>query len=115
MDTICIAVGLNPMTKLLQMSGCKMVHIPALGGNIPAHDLDQQTSIPSVYIAGDVSGIEEASTAIIEGRIAGLAIAHSLGYMDDQSFLEQREQQLRNMEGLRTGSHGDIRSRPKKK
>ena len=108
-DTICIAVGLNPMTKLLQMSGCKMVHIPALGGNIPAHDLDQQTSIPHVYIAGDVSGIEEASTAIIEGRIAGLAIAHNLGYMDDQSFLEQREQQLRNMEGLRTGSHGDIR------
>ena len=108
-DTICIAVGLNPMTKLLQMSGCKMVYIPALGGYIPAHDLDQQTSIPQVYIAGDVSGIEEASTAIIEGRIAGLAIAHSLDYMDDQSFLKQREQQLRNMEGLRTGSHGEIR------
>jgi thioredoxin reductase len=108
-DTICIAVGLNPMTKLLQMSGCKMVYIPALGGYIPAHDLDQQTSIPHVYIAGDVSGIEEASTAIIEGRIAGLAIAHSLGYMNDQTFLEQREQQLKNMEGLRTGSHGDIR------
>jgi thioredoxin reductase len=114
-DTICIAVGLNPMTKLLQMSGCKMVCIPALGGYIPAHDVDQQTTIPHVYIAGDVSGIEEASTAIIEGRIAGLAISHSLGYMDDQSFLEQRDQQLRNMEGLRTGSHGDTRRTSKQK
>jgi len=108
-DTICIAVGLNPMTQLLQMSGCKMVYITNLGGNIPAHDIDQQTSIEGIYVAGDVSGIEEASTAIIEGRIAGLAIAHSLGYLEEQSFLEQRNQQLQNIKGLRSGTHGDAR------
>lgn len=108
-DTICIAVGLNPMTQLLQMSGCKMVYIPNLGGNVPAHDIDQQTSIEGIYVAGDVSGIEEASTAIIEGRIAGLAIAHSLGYIEEQLFLEQRNQQLQNIKGLRSGTHGDAR------
>jgi len=112
-DTICIAVGLNPMTQLLSMSKCKMVYIPSLGGNVPAHDLNQKTSIPGIYVAGDVSGIEEASTAIIEGRVAGLAIANSLGYMDDQSFLKQRDLQLQSMTGLRSGSHGEARREAK--
>jgi len=61
----------------------------------------------------DVSGIEEASTAIIEGRIAGLAIAHSLGYLDKKSFLERRGLQYRSIQGLRSGSHGERRGKAK--
>ena len=112
-DTICLAVGLNPMTQLLRMSGCKMVYEPVLGGYVPAHNIDQETSIPGVYVAGDVSGIEEASTAIIEGRIAGLSIAHSLGYLDTDEFLKEREQQLQSLKGLRSGSHGESRGMAK--
>ena len=112
-DTICIAVGLNPMTQLLRMAGCKTAFVPALGGRLPVHDENQQTSVRGLYVAGDVSGIEEASTAVIEGRIAGLAIAHSLGYLDDQLFLEQRVQQYKSMKGLRSGSHGERRGKAK--
>ncbi len=108
-DTVCIAVGLNPMTQLLRMTGCRMVYVPSLGGHVPAHDSDQQTTVKGIYVAGDATGIEEASTAIIEGRIAGLAIAHGLGYLDDPSFERHHETQLANMVGLRTGSHGDAR------
>jgi thioredoxin reductase len=112
-DAICIAVGLNPMTQLLRMAGCKLTYVPALGGRIPAHDANQETSIKGIYVAGDISGIEEASTAIIEGRIAGLAIAHRLGYLDEDSFLNQREQQYQSMQGLRSGSHGERRGKAK--
>jgi len=112
-DTICIAVGLNPMAQLLRMAGCKMAYVPTLGGRIPAHDVNLETSIKGIYVAGDISGIEEASTAIIEGRIAGLAIAHSLGYLDEKSFLEQRAQQYKSMQGLRSGSHGERRGKAK--
>lgn len=112
-DTICISVGLNPMSQLLQMTGCKMVHQPILGGRVPAHDIDQQTSVEGIYAAGDASGIEEASTAMIEGRVAGLAAAHSLGYIDEITFLEKRRQQLENMNGLRSGPHGDSRAKAK--
>jgi len=108
-DTICIAVGLNPMTKLAQMAGCKMTFVPRLGGLVPGHDENQETTIPGIYIAGDVSGIEEASTAIIEGRIAGLAIARSMGYLDERSFQEKRRKQADSMKSLRSGSHGDAR------
>ena len=112
-DTICIAVGLNPMTQLLHMAGCKTAFVPALGGRLPVHDENQETSVKSVYVAGDVSGIEEASTAVIEGRIAGLAIAHSLGYLAEQAFCDQRAQQYASMKGLRSGSHGEQRGKAK--
>jgi NADPH-dependent 2,4-dienoyl-CoA reductase/sulfur reductase-like enzyme len=114
-DTICIAVGLNPMTQLLRMSGCSMVHEPGLGGKVPAHDLNQETSIPNIYVAGDASGIEEASTAIIEGRIAGLAIANKLGYLKDDEFHIKREEQLQSMKGLRSGAHGEMRGKAKER
>jgi len=112
-DTICIAVGLNPMTQLLRMAGCKMVHLPGLGGRVPAHDLNQETSVKGIYVAGDAAGIEEASTAIIEGRIAGLAIARSLGYLDEAEFSKQRDTQLKSIVGLRSGSHGEARGKAK--
>ena len=112
-DTICIAVGLSPMTQLLRMAGCKTSYEPVLGGRIPVHDKNMQTSIDGVYVAGDIAGIEEASTAIIEGRIAGLAIAHSLGYIDKVAFLDRRGQQYQSMLGLRSGSHGALRGKAK--
>jgi len=95
------------------MTGCKTAFVPALGGRLPAHDENQETSVKGIYAAGDVSGIEEASTSVIEGRIAGLAIAHSLGYLDEPSFLERRAQQFASMKGLRSGSHGERRGKAK--
>ena len=112
-DTVCIAVGLNPSTQLIRMAGCNMAYSPVLGGRLPAHDLNQETSIKGLYVAGDASGIEEASTAIIEGRIAGLAIAHSLGYLNESDFILQRDEQLNSMVGLRSGSHGEVRAKAK--
>jgi len=112
-DTICLAVGLNPMTQLLQIAGCRTAFVSKLGGRIPVHDENQRTTLPGVYVAGDVSGIEEASTAIIEGRIAGLAIAHDLGYLGEDDFIRQRNVQLESMKGLRSGTHGDERRKAK--
>ena len=70
-DTICLAVGLTPLSELLWQSGCKMVYVPELGGHVAWHNENMQTNLCHVYLAGDVSGIEEASTAMLEGRVAG--------------------------------------------
>jgi sarcosine oxidase subunit alpha len=70
-DTICLAVGLTPLSELLWQAGCHMVYVPELGGHVAWHNENMQTSRCHVYVAGDVSGIEEASTAMLEGRIAG--------------------------------------------
>lgn len=77
-DTICLAVGLTPLSELLWQAGGQMRYVPALGGHVAVHDDRMETTCPGVYVAGDASGIEEASTAMLEGRLAGLAAAMRL-------------------------------------
>jgi len=79
-DTICLAVGLSPLSELLWQTGCEMKYISDLCGYVALRDENMRTSSEKIYIAGDVSGIEEASIAMIEGQIAGLNAAASLGY-----------------------------------
>ena len=78
-DTVCIAVGLTPLTELAWLAGCQFTFIPALGGQIPIHDGNMATTVPGLYVAGDIAGAEEASTAMEEGRLSGIAAAEALG------------------------------------
>lgn len=102
-DTICLAVGLSPMSQLLKMAGCEMEDNPKRGGQVPICDEYGETSIKGIFVAGDVSGIEEASSAMIEGRIAGIAAAHYLGYMDEEELKTKAKEQEDALDGLRQG------------
>ena len=100
-DTVCVAVGLSPMAQLLKMDGIEMD--TSTGGFVPKCDETGATSIPGIYAAGDVAGIEEASSAMIEGRMSGAAIAEFLGYTDSASR-EKREAELeKSLDSLRQG------------
>ena len=100
-DTVCVAVGLSPMAQLLKMDGIEMD--TSTGGFVPKCDETGATSIPGIYAAGDVAGIEEASSAMIEGRMSGAAIAEFLGYTDAASK-EKREVELeKSLDSLRQG------------
>lgn len=102
-DTICLAVGLSPMSQLLKMGGCKMEDNPKRGGQVPIIDEHGQTSIPGIFAAGDVSGIEEASSAMIEGRQAGIYAAEYLGYIDKKVEEAEEEKLDAALSGLRQG------------
>lgn len=102
-DTICVAVGLSPMSQLLKMAGCDMEDNPKRGGQVPLCDEYGQTSIPGIFVAGDVSGIEEASSAMIEGRIAGVAASYYLGYIEKEELDEKVKEHKDALEGLRQG------------
>lgn len=102
-DTICLAVGLSPMSQLLKMAGAKMEDNPRRGGQVPICDEYGRTSLPGVFVAGDVSGIEEASSAMIEGRMAGVVAAEYLGYIDETSLGMELEDLEKALDGLRQG------------
>ena len=78
-DFICIAVGLTPAIRLVSQTGAAITFINEAGGWVMLHNEYMQTTTPDIYVAGDLANIEEASTAMMEGRIAGLHAAHSLG------------------------------------
>lgn len=102
-DTICLAVGLSPMSQLLKMAGCKMEDNPKRGGQVPICDEYGRTSLPGVYVAGDVSGIEEASSAMIEGRMAGIAASEYLGYIEKDEMDKELATLDEALDGLRQG------------
>lgn len=105
-DVICLSVGLTPLTELLWQAGCKMTYVPELGGNVPLRNDQLETSVAGIYVAGDVAGIEEASAAMMEGVLAGLNAAASLGY-DAENFELERQNVLNQLEGLRSGPVGE--------
>ena len=102
-DTICLAVGLSPMSKLCDMAGCAMEDNPAKAGFVPIVDEYGETSVPGIYAAGDVSGIEEASSAMIEGRIAGIMASARLGYLSEEEAKAEAAEQEAALSGLRQG------------
>jgi len=108
-DLICLAVGLSPLAELAWMAGCKSVFLPELGGYIPVHDENMKTTMDNIYVAGDVSGVEEASTAMEEGRMAGISVAGNLDYLDKLHANEMKSQISYRLNHLRKGPFGDIR------
>ena len=104
-DTLCLAVGLTPLSELCWQAGCHMEYIRELSGHVPVTDENLMTTVPGFYAAGDVSGIEEASSAMVEGRLAGYAAAASLGY-DKEHALEEVEAAKLELKELRSGPMG---------
>jgi len=105
-DVICLAVGLSPLTDLLWQADCRMLHVAELGGHVAWRDANLCTSQPYIYIAGDVAGVEEASSAMVEGELAGLAAVKELGLASPavEQGLSQARAELR---ALRSGPVGD--------
>lgn len=108
-DTVCLAVGLNPMTELIWMAGCEFCFIPAFGGHVPLHDANMETTVPGLYVAGDVTGVEEASSAMEEGNMAGVAAAEALGLLSPEAAAAKKEEIRSRLETLRSGMFGEKR------
>jgi heterodisulfide reductase subunit A-like polyferredoxin len=100
-DLICMAVGLNPMSQLARMAGAKMID---RGGQVPEVNEFGETSVSGVFAAGDVAGIEEASSAMINGRIAGLAAARKSGFIENEVFKEKYRKERQELTALRKGT-----------
>ena len=108
-DTVCLAVGLNPMTELLWMAGCGFCFIPAFGGHVPMHDESMQTTVPGLYVAGDVTGVEEASSAMEEGNLAGVSAAEALGCLTAEEAAVKKAEIQERLDTLRSGMFGEKR------
>jgi thioredoxin reductase len=105
-DTVALAVGLTPMAELAWLAGCRMGYVPALGGHVPVHDATMATSVPGVFVAGDVSGVEEASSAMEEGRLAGVWAAAAAGRLTAGAADAAAAPHSAALDGLRRGPYG---------
>jgi sarcosine oxidase subunit alpha len=105
-DTICLSVGLKPTVEIFSQAGCEMVFVPELGGDVPVRNENMETSVEGIYVAGDASGIEEASSAMLEGRLAGLDAVEKLkGKAKEISELKDHVRE--SLRELREGPFGE--------
>jgi len=105
-DLICIAVGLSPLNELLYQAGCLFTYKGYLGGFVALHNENMETSVPGIYVAGDCSGVEEASTAMEEGKLAGISVAEKL---KGKIFKGEKEEIVKRLNDFRIGTFGEKR------
>lgn len=98
-DTICLSTGLIPSVNLLAQAGCDLKYSPYLGGYVPIRNKYLMTTKENIYVAGDVDGIEEASVAMIEGRMAALSILEKMGFNTQNKIADT----LNELKSLRNG------------
>lgn len=108
-DTLCIAVGMSPLTELVWQAGAEFEYIGDLGGFVPLHDACMETTVPGIYVAGDVTGIEEACIAMEEGRLAGISVAEATGHLSADAAQTMRCQTAERIALLESGENGGSR------
>lgn len=110
-DCVAIGAGLKPVAELLRLLNCKFFFNGVFGGYIPLHNADMETSLSGVYVAGDSTGVEEANTALEEGRIAGISAAESLGYLSETEARARKNEIWSRLGALRMGPFGERRQK----
>jgi hypothetical protein len=71
-------------------------------------------SLPGVYVAGDACGIEEASVAMEEGRLAGISAAQDLGALSSKEAEKAKAEVNGRLENLRRGPYSAAKAEAKK-
>lgn len=100
-DTILLGYGLESSTELTRLLGCEHRYDAGLGGWVPVRDAWMRTTVAEVFAAGDGSGVAGAPSAIVEGRIAGIAAALDLGGLTEADADERTRKARRRLARLR--------------
>jgi NADPH-dependent 2,4-dienoyl-CoA reductase/sulfur reductase-like enzyme len=94
-DTLCVGYGFIPSVQLTRLLGCEHVFDGRRGGWIPKHNRAMETSMPGVFVAGEVAGIGGVYAALAEGALAGLSAAGQLGYKVRDAELSKAQSERR--------------------
>lgn len=114
-DLICLAVGLSPLLELLNLMDCEKMYVPELGGWLPLHNNLMETTCKGIYVAGDVTGVEEANSALDKGRLAGVSIARSLNNISEETARKEYVEIQKRLNDLRSGPFGEGRVKGNRK
>ncbi|MET3698954.1 thioredoxin reductase [Bacillus oleivorans] len=97
-DCVCISGGLYPLAELASLAGCKFAYIEELGGHVPIHSAELETTREGIFVAGNIIGIEGAKVAMAQGELAGLSISNRLGRIHDaKSLIKEAQDQVQEV------------------
>ncbi|WP_439579863.1 NAD(P)/FAD-dependent oxidoreductase, partial [Elioraea sp.] len=85
-DCLAIGHGLVPDTAATRLLRMAHRYDADRGGWFAERDGSLATSLPGLWLVGEVGGIGGAAVAVLQGELAGLAVAHALGRLDEASY-----------------------------
>ncbi len=80
-DLVVLAGRVSPVADLVEQAGCAFTAVGPSGDRLPLVGPGQETSAPGLYVAGSAAGVGSALVAVAQGRLAGFAVAASLGHL----------------------------------
>lgn len=69
-DFVCISDGLSPVNEITSLFNLKHAYLESLGGYVPIHSEQMETEVDKLYVAGNITGIENAKVAMLQGEMA---------------------------------------------
>lgn len=99
-DALCVSYGFLPSAELARLAGCQVEYRPELHAYVPVHDGNMETSLPGVFVAGEVAGTGGAGIAMAQGQIAGIVAANQLGYAGEPGVARQLQAARKGLAGL---------------
>ena len=103
-DCVCISGGLYPLSELASVAKCEFVHVEELGGHVPLHSPEMETTQRGIFVAGNSTGIEGAKIAMAQGELAGTVISDRLGLLKNDSQLLIKHAQEKVKEARRNST-----------
>jgi sarcosine oxidase, subunit alpha len=100
-DAVCISGGLHPLAELAEACDCKFAYVEELGGRVPVHRPDMQTTQQGLFVAGSATGIEGAQVAMAQGNMAAIGIARYFGRISEHESASLLEQAAAGVEAAR--------------
>lgn len=89
-DTVVMSAGISPLVEAAELAGCPSVLVPELGGFVPLHNDAFETSVPGLFVAGSITGVEGREVAAAQGRGAAVSCLDLLGRMSAFEVQSQR-------------------------
>ncbi|WP_164669337.1 NAD(P)/FAD-dependent oxidoreductase [Virgibacillus doumboii] len=94
-DCVCISGGLYPLIELAGAVGCESVYVEELGGHIPLHNPEMETTQPGIFVAGNITGIESAKVAMAQGELVGISVSSRLGLIEGDSAIHEAQKKVK--------------------
>ncbi len=108
-----LGLGVRPNVEITRLADCAHSYDPWRGGWSVRRDLDLETSVEGLFVAGAGGGIGGVEAAIHEGVVAAGAVAKHLGATDAlRTKVAQARRSIRSLDRFRDGLADWSRIRP---
>lgn len=99
-DRLGVCFSFLASSELVRQAGADCNWDTARGGWIATHDEWMCSSLPGIYVAGEITGVAGADVAVQEGRLAAIGCAAELGKISMHQASEMSRSPRRKLQRL---------------